>query len=213
MTRSGPTILAALLIGLALVPTLIHGYVDMRADDGYTATAVGPRLAGLPSRPSDRLAGWVKKTLDSDDWSEREYQKPGGGHVSLFISRSYDLKRLYHHPELAVAYGHDLHEAGIQPLAGMTEVPVHVLRGNADQAASLALYALLYDGQFVDNPYTFQLRTAGALLVGPRRPMTLFFALDQTAGAGTSLDGAVVARVLAAAIRSFESQTPSVAKE
>jgi hypothetical protein len=209
MMRTRLAVPTAVLIGLALVPTLLHSYVDLRTDDGFTATAVDGQLAGLRSRPTDRRAGWAKKTLDSDDWSERRYEKPDGGNVTLFVSRSYDLKRLYHHPELAVAYGHDMRDNGIRRLAVMAEVPVHVLRANDDQGAGLALYALLYDGQFVDNPYTFQIRAAGELLFSPRRAMTLFFAHDETAPAHASVDDAVAARVLTAAIRSFQSQTPS----
>lgn len=213
MTTNRLGLTTAMLIGLALVPTVLHSYLDTRIDDGFKATAVAVQLAGLRSQPSDRLAGWVKKTFDTDDWSERDYLKPGGGEVTLFVSRSYDLKRLYHHPELAIAYGHDLREAEIQPLAGMATVPVHVLRDGGNQGTGLALYALLYDGEFVGNPYTFQLRTAGELLFSPRRAMTIFFAHDQTAPADARIDDAAAARVLVAAIRSFQSQSPSFAGE
>ena len=210
MTNIRLTAGAAVLIALALVPTLLHNYFDLKSDDGYTAVAIGPKLAGLSSRPSDRREGWAKKFLDSDDWSERHYQQKDGGEIRLFVSRSYDLKRLYHHPELAVAYGEDLRDAGTARLPGMTDVVVHVLRGNGGQGTGLALYALLYGGSFVDNPYTFQLRTAGELLFGPRRPMTLFFADDTTAPATAKAGDSAVAQVLEAGIRSFQSQpTPA----
>jgi hypothetical protein len=91
----------------------------------------------------------------------------------LFVSRSYDLKRLYHHPELAVAYGSDLRDAGTLRLTG--DVVAHAFRGKSEQGNGLAVYALLYDGGFVDNPYIFQLRTAAELLFSPRRPMTILF--------------------------------------
>ena len=208
MTTSRLSLAAAFLIGLTLVPTVLHSYVDLKVDDGFTARAIAPRLADWSSQPTERTAGWVKRTLDSDDWSERNYRNPEGGNVRFFVARSYDVKRLYHHPELAVAYGFDLQDRGVEFLAAMKDVPVHVLRAPNPQDEGLALYAMLYDGAFVDNPYTFQLRTAGALLFSPRRAMTLFFAHDQTAAAAMSIDNSAAARVLVAGIRSFQSQLP-----
>lgn len=196
-------------IGLALIPTLLHSYADLKADDGYTATAINTQLAGLSSRSSGRRAGWAKKTFDSDDWLERYYSKRNGGDVLVFVARSYDLKRLYHHPELAVAYGTDLREEGTSRLAGMKDVPVHVLRGQAREGAELAVYALLQADEFVDNPYLFQLRTAWELLSSARRPMTLFFVLDRAADPGTSLAEAPATHVLFDAIRSFRAQARS----
>jgi hypothetical protein len=205
MTPLGPALATAVCLALALVPTVMHTYADVRATDGRTAAAVAPRLDGMSSRPTDRRAEWVKKTFDSDDWMERRYAAKGGRDVLLFVTRSYDLKRLYHHPELAVAYGYDLRDAGTTPLPAMQDVPVHVLRADAPNA-SLALYALLYDDEFVADPYALQVRTAWTLLVRPRRPMTLFFAHDPAADPRIPLEAAPAAEVLFRAIRSFQAQ-------
>jgi hypothetical protein len=189
MMRTRIALIAALLVGLALVPTLRHSYFELKSEDGYTTTAINPELAGMRSRPSDRTPGWVKKTFDSDDWVERHYDKPGGGEVTLFVSRSYDLKRLYHHPELAVAYGIDLRDAGIEPLAGAAGVPAHILRGEAEHGIGLAAYSLVYGDRFVSDPYAFQLELAGELVFTTRKPMTLFFAYDQAAHANAAVAG------------------------
>jgi len=64
---------------------------------------------------------------------------------------------------------------------------------------------MLYDGEFVENPYALQLRTAWRLLFSPRKPMTLFFVHDVSLTPGTDLDEAPAVRLLHAAIRSFLS--------
>jgi hypothetical protein len=202
------TLAAAVLIGIALLPTVRHTYFEMKADDGYSATAIDSQLAGMRSRPTDRLDGWVKKTFDSDDWVERRYEKPGGGYVTLFVTRSYDLKRLYHHPELAVAYGTDLRDDGTEALPHTQGVTLHVLRGEPAHGVGLAAYALAYSDEFVNDPYTFQIRLAGELVFTARRAMTLFFALDEAASYNARLADQPLTQVLGAAIRSFQSQTP-----
>lgn len=212
MTHDRLAIAAAVLIGLALTPTVMHSYLGLRAEDGYTA-AVPTTLAGLTSRPTDRQAAWVLRTLDSSDWSERHYRKPGGGDITLFIARSYDGKRLYHHPELAVAYGNDLRGAGIVRLPNRDAMPIHVLRGPTELGKGLAVYALLYERAFIDNPYVFELRRAGALLFSPRQPVTLLFAHDREAPADAAVEEALATRVLVAAAESFLAQTPARADD
>jgi hypothetical protein len=213
MTSTRIAVAAALLVGLALIPTARHSYLEDKADDGYSTAGIASRLGGMASQPTDRQAAWVKKTLDSDDWIERHYEKPGGGTLTLFVSRSYDLKRLYHHPELAVAYGTDLREGGIETVASLSGVPLHILRGDADAGAGvgLAAYALSYGDQFVADPYRFQLQLAGQLVFTARKPMTLFFVLDPTASAKAPVATEPLTRLLAAAIDSFRTQTRSPA--
>jgi hypothetical protein len=206
-------IIAAVFIGLALTPTVMHSYLGLRADDGRTAAAVPTSLSGLTSRPSDRQAAWVLRTLDSSDWSERHYRKPNGGDITLFIARSYDGKRLYHHPELAIAYGHDLRDGGIVQVQTPVAMTIHTLRGPTELGTGLAVYALLYGREFIDNPYVFELRRAGTLLFRPRQPLTLFFAHDREAPADTAVEEALVTRVLTAAAQSFLAQTAPRADE
>jgi hypothetical protein len=148
---------------------------------------------------------WSKPQFSSDDAFEREYRTWSGVPVRLVVIRSYDAKALYHHPELAVAYGKGLASAGRGSLSGPPSVPVFVLRSEGDLAPAHALYAVQVGGRFVDDPLWFQVRQSMAMLIGGRPRATLFFAR----GAGPlpeTLDSSAVADVLAAAIRAFLDQ-------
>jgi hypothetical protein len=197
-----------LLLGLALVPTLIHSYGNSVESDGLSASSIPVRLAGFSSVPSGRGPNWGRKEFDSPDWIERNYLKDGDT-VRLTVVRSYDLKTLYHHPELAVAYGgqygssfgrHEVHRLGRRP-----EVPVHVLSPTPG-ANALGLYVLHYDDEFVADPIWFQLRTSLKLLVSRRKPMTLFFAHVLQAPAAADLDSLPAAALLFASIDRFTNR-------
>jgi hypothetical protein len=193
------------LLGLALVPTTIHTYRGVIGTDGLTTRAIPAVLAGMESTATARKAAWVKNTLDSDDWVERVY-RVGPEDVVLFAGRSYDAKRLYHHPELALLRGVETSPNGVARAADRPDVPLHVLRTAKDNRRGIAVYALLYDRRFVESPVLFQLRTSAELLVTGRKPMTLFMARD-LAGNPAKIDAAPATRVLLAAIASFESQS------
>jgi hypothetical protein len=197
---------------MALVPTIIHSYVGIVVDDGRTIASVPTMLAGYSSTPSDRNATWGRRRFNSDDWFERKYAG-AGDEVTLTVVRSYDLTPLYHHPELAIAYvdGHSFEPERIRRFAGHDDVPVHVVRSYSPDSAAV-LYALEYDGRFIDNPIAFQLRTSGELLFSGRRAMTLFFARDQTAPSDRDLPTAGVTRVLFAAMNAFGGQQQQVTR-
>jgi hypothetical protein len=176
-SRFVPAICA--LFALALVPTLLHSYSDTVVDDGRSVTAIDERLGSLVSVPSDRNPTWGKRRFDSDEWIERIYS--GGdvkGHLRLTVVRTFDAKSVYHHPELAVAYGTSFTGSEIRHFPERPEIPVHVLR-SAQGVPSAAMYVLHYDDRYVANPIAFQLRLAGELLVSRRKPMTLFFIVDE----------------------------------
>jgi hypothetical protein len=201
--RYVPAICVLFLI--ALVPTFIHSYGTDVAADGLSTTAIGSSLAGYQSSASGRSPNWGLNRFGSDDWVERNYSS-GGDDVRLTVIRSADLKALYHHPELAVAYGPRFgasfagHE--VRRLAAAPDIPVHVLRP-APASTALGLYVLHYDGEFIDNPIWFQLRTAGKLLVTGRKRMTLFFAHDLSAPQNVDLDTLPAAKLLLTAIEQF----------
>ena len=167
------------LLALAVVPTIIHSYSSGPVDDGWRASQVPGVLAGMPSAPSSRNAGWGKRRFDSDDWIEREYRGASGGHLTLTIVRTHDAKAVYHHPELAVAYGTAFVGEDVVRFPQREDVPVHVLTPGPGVTAA-GLYVLHYDSRFIEDPIPFQIRTAGELLFSRRRPMTLFFVLDKT---------------------------------
>jgi hypothetical protein len=175
-TRFVPAV--CVLLALALVPTIIHSYAGGPVDDGRRSNELPEVLAGMTSTPSDRGAAWGKRRFDSDDWIERSYRAPDGGTLQLTIVRTHDAKRVYHHPELAVAYGTSFVGEDVRRFPQRQEVPVYVLSPGPGVPAA-GLYALHYDGRFVEDPIWFQIRTAGELLFSRRKPMTLFFVLDR----------------------------------
>jgi hypothetical protein len=195
------------LLALPVVPTWVHSYSGAVADDGRTTEAVPALLDGFTGTATGRNANWGRRRFESTDWVERSYVK-GNASVRLTVVRSYDLKTLYHHPELAVADNLSLGRATVETLPG-TDVPMHVLRPvEGGEADSVAVYALLYDGRFVADPIAFQIRTAGELLFTPRKPMTLFFA-TQRGASQTPLENMAAARIVAAAVDGFTSQAAS----
>ena len=81
-------------------------------------------------------------------------------------------------------------------------MPVHVVTTEASGSQGLAVYALIYDGQFVDNPVTFQLKASAELLFSGRKAMTLLMAND-LAGSASDVNNAPSAKVLLAALQAF----------
>jgi hypothetical protein len=205
-TRFSPAV--ALVLGLALVPTIIHSYVGSDVPDGRRAAAIGESLDGLSSTPTERNAAWVQRVLKSDDWVERRYTGEGRN-LLLFAARSYDAKTLYHHPELALVRGVDLESEGIVRAPRMPDLPMHVLAARTGAKRYVAAYALIYDGRFIDDPLRFQIRTAGELLFSGRKPLTLIFVSDTNAPAGVALPDTPAASLLVEAVRSFTAQPVS----
>jgi hypothetical protein len=194
------------LLALALVPTIIHSYSDQVYDDGRRTSGIPSTLAGHASAPTKRNPTWGKRRFDSDDWVEREYRSSSGSVVTVTVVRSYDAKTLYHHPELAVAYGRETFgREDVQRFDQRPDVPVHVLRTITD-APALALYALHYDTDFVENPVAFQIRSAGELLFSRRKPMTLFFVLEDRGSSIEDVRRSSASTLLFAAIDAYLAQ-------
>ena len=195
----------AVLLAFALVPTVIHSYRGARVDDGTRAAIIATALEGMSSSPTQRRAAWVQNNFDTGDWIERTYNA-GGTEVTLFVARSYDAKRLYHHPELALLRGTETTPAGVVESRQRPDIPLHVIRTSRDMQQGVAVYALQYGGAYIDNPVLFQIRTAVELLVSRRKPLTLFMA-SALAGSAESVHDAPATRLLLAAIADFERQT------
>jgi hypothetical protein len=192
-TRYLPVV--AVLLAVALVPTVVHTYAGVTASDGKSSGLVAMRLDGVDGIATNRSPGWVADNFGTTDFIERRY----GTDVTLFVARGYDPKRLYHHPELGLAWGHSFDSASVLKVqSASVDIPLHTLSGDSDFAA----YALLYDDKFIENPMSFQIENAVQALFRPQRPMTLFFAR----GRATSdpLRSPVV-RILVSAIESFHA--------
>jgi hypothetical protein len=202
--RFGATVVV--LMTVALIPTVLHNYLGVLHDDGRVTAAIDPVLSGLKSEPGTRLATTAKQIFNTDDWVERRYAGPGTDGLVLFAARSYDPKRLYHHPELVLLHGWDLQATGTRRLPHMPDMPVHVLRPTDEGRSGLAAYSLFYDERFVDNPYVFQLQSAWTLLFSGRRPMTLFWVHDLAFPPGGHIETAMAMRLLLEAVQSFVAQ-------
>jgi hypothetical protein len=196
----------AVMLACAAVPTALHGYLGLRQDDGLTTSVIPAVLDGAPSQVFQRRAGWADANLQSTDYTERTY-RVAGRDVRLLVARSHDAKRLYHHPELAALRGFETAGAGVARAAARPDVPLHVLTTAQGGQRGVAVYALLYDGRYVENPILFQLRTSVELLFSGRKPMTLIMATD-LAGSVDDLEKAPATRILLAALGAFEAQTP-----
>ena len=190
-----------LAVALALVPTVIHNYLGMVVDDGRSTAAISPFLGGFVGRPSDKDAEWGQRWLNSRDWFERRYSA-GGDEVVLTVSRSYDWKGLYHHPELAVARGLGLVHDGVHTIRTPFPITVHVMRPEREGEPGAA-YALIYDGEFVDDPIRFQVVRAGELLFRGPKALTLAFARDVNGPAQHDVESRPSTRVLVAAVQQF----------
>ena len=205
MTSTRYALPVAILLMLALIPTVIHGYLDLKTDDGLSATRINPILDNFTSTPTNRQEGWGEATFGCTDWIERIYTDEQGKSVRLFVGRSYDHKRLYHHPELALSYAKDLREAGKIRLPGQPEIPVTLLRN--DMRPIMAAAVLLYDGEFIADPISNQVRTSLKQLISPGKPMTLFYLADDNAPKGAAFDKTIAASLLEKAIKDFMAQS------
>ena len=158
-------------LAVALLPTVQHGYVGRTpAVDKITDAFLPVAVDGVTGTPKVRTGGWMTSTYGADSWAERTYDVPGPGEVSLFVARGFDLKKLYHHPELGVLRGRSFETLRSAVVDGR---PVHVLQNATDGES--AVYALVYDGDWVGNPYVLQASSAlTSLWTGPR-PLTLVF--------------------------------------
>ena len=158
-------------LAVALLPTVQHGYVGRTpAVDKITDASLPVAVDGVTGTPKVRTGGWMTSTYGADSWAERTYDTPGPGEVSLFVARGFDLKKLYHHPELGVLRGRSFDALRSAVVDGR---PVYVLENATDGES--AVYALVYEGDWIGNPYVLQASSAlTSLWTGPR-PLTLVF--------------------------------------
>lgn len=193
----------ALMLAVALVPTVIHSYIGLLEDDGISVAAIPEAIGTYSSEPGKRSAQWVKEVFDAEDWSDRIYRDPNGNKVRLFVARSYDHKRLYHHPELALSYGQRLESVGVKLLANEQQVAVHLLRDPEGPAG--AAYVLVYDGATVKSPVKHQIIDSLNLLLNGRKQMTIFYAADLFQNNEKDFSESAGASVLLQAVQDFLS--------
>ena len=204
MISSRYVIPVILLLILSLLPTFIHSYLGSIYDDGRSVNSIPTKLADFSSKPYSRHKDpWVKSIFDSVDWIERIYKNDKGEKIRLFAARSYDYKRLYHHPELALSHGSNFKDEDIVMLPGDPEIPVFVLRSSS--GSGIDAYVLLHEGKFIKDPVSHQIKEAFTQLFQTRKAMTLFYVSDTTAPIAENFNKTSSASILAAAIRSFNA--------
>jgi hypothetical protein len=203
-SRHAPALCVAL--ALALVPTVIHTYAGSVDDDGRTIEAIPAALADVRFVQTDRGPSWGRTIFASDEWFERKTTASRLA-LTLTVARSYDWKRLYHHPEIAVARGVEFVREETVRLPERSDVPVRVLYTREGDA--IAVSAMHYGNTFVEDPIRFQVRTAGELLFSARKAMTLFFVQQRGSAKGVEVSRLDATRVLYAAIDQFLAQRPS----
>lgn len=153
----------AALLALAAVPTVLNVY---RPPPPLPPGTLDARLAAL-GEPGARKAAWVRDTFGAEDFATRR-----SGALELFAARSWDGKRLFHFPELALTYGFTATTARDVP----GEPPVRVLEFDEGGAhVRVAAYALFYGRRAVARPIPFHLSILPKLFVGRREPMTLLY--------------------------------------
>lgn len=198
-TRYGRSVL--IIVMLALIPTIIHSYLDLKTNDNLSTHQISPILGSYVSKPTQRKPEWGNDTFACYDWIERNYTNQQGKSVRLFVGRSYDHKKLYHHPELVLSYGKDLRMLGEMQYAAQSKIPVKLLANETRPV--IAAYALLYDKQFVENAITHQLKSSIIQLITPRKPMTLFYVEAENTSVKSLFSETDAAFVLESAIKDF----------
>ena len=121
----------------------------------------------------------------------------------MFVGRSFDAKRLYHHPELALLRGTATTPAGVARVQAAPNVPLHIVTTKRKDRTGVAVYALLAEGAYIENPVRYQLGTSMRWLVSGRRPMTLIMASDLS-GDTNRLDEAPATKALVAVLKTLQ---------
>jgi hypothetical protein len=174
--RYAPATLGLLLC--ALVPTVVNSYFGSHEDSGPDLEAALPKSVGAyVATDTARRDRSIRRSFDATAWAGRRYLH-GASTVELVVARTLDMKRVYHHPELALTSGAEYASVRVEshPRPGGGEpIHVHVLE-RATQGVEA--YTLLYEDVTVANPFFFHVKTAPRLLLGGRKPMTLVFVQD-----------------------------------
>jgi hypothetical protein len=204
MVSSRYALLIIIILAIALIPTVFHTYLAVQDDDGRSVEKIPYVFGEFSSEPYNRhKARWVKQVFDSQNWVDRLYKNSSDATVRLFVARSYDLKRLYHHPELALSRGVDLKSEGVFMLQGKPKIPVHLLKNSSGRG--LVAYVLLHNGEFIKDPLAHQLLEIFKQLVSAKKSMTIFYVSDAISPNGADFNNTYAAFILMEAIKNFQT--------
>ena len=179
---------AALMLLVAAAPTWLN---LCRRPAEPLPGALEAEIGDLgPCEPGRRKAEPILEAFGARDFVTRQY-----GGLELFAARTYDGKKLFHFPELALSYG--------RAATASREVEgARVLEFKEPRNVHMAAYALLYGKRPVAQPIRFYLSILPELFVGRREPMTLVYVQgDAAPGEEQALEAellALLARTVAA---------------
>jgi len=169
---------------LALIPVVVHSYLQIEIDDCKTPWAFVPESAQA-SHSGGRRDAWMRERFQSSQWDEGSFLRDGL-RFDFSIIHSYDAKRLYHRPENFLVEHAIVERRGIEWVpADSGALPIHRAYYRDTDPAILVAYLLVYRSSPVASPYWPHLRAAPIELFSGRRPMTLF--LIQARGSPGSL--------------------------
>ena len=190
------TVAAVLLV--AAVPTVLNVYRrPAPLAPGVLEEKLSDRLGEFS--PGRRKAESIEELFGVRDFATRQY-----GEIELFAARSYDGKRLFHFPELALAYGH----AATATRDEGGELPVRVIEFAEARNVRVAAYALLYGQRRVAQPIRFYLSILPELFVGRREPMTLVYVQGDAPPGGEKALEAQLRDLLARAVDALDATEP-----
>jgi hypothetical protein len=166
---------AIALLLLPLSPVLIQTYGRYDTDDCAHVQALLGR--GPIEGAEDPRGRWVKDLFSAVQWKEGSL--PPGSSSAEFktaVIRSYDAKKLYHHPESALVRGASLKSRGTEWIeVGGESIPIQRVYYDGADSATIVAFMLVYGSRPVGNPYVAQFTALGRELRRGRTPMTMFF--------------------------------------
>jgi hypothetical protein len=141
-----------------------------------------------PFEPGRRAAEAVEEAFGTRDLVTRQY-----GAIELFAARSYDGKKLFHFPELALTYGRAA--TATRDVEG-----ARVIEFAQGKETRVAAYALLYGRRPAAQPIRFYLSILPELFLGRREPMTLVYVQADTPRGGEAATESELRALLARAV-------------
>ncbi|MHC4548190.1 MAG: hypothetical protein ACYTEZ_05375 [Planctomycetota bacterium] len=203
---------AAALLLVAFVPTLLNVYRQPPPlEAGALAAAIPADLARFemtgPGKHQDR-PGWVEENYAARDFFERKY-RGDLPELEVFAARTYDGKKLFHFPELALTYGRSATavRTGELRVADGT-VPVRRIEFRRPDSVRVAASALFYGKRSVDRPVAFLFKILPELFLGRREPMTLIYVQGEAPPAAAAVLAEEVDGLLAASAEAFLAGSP-----
>ncbi len=165
------------LLGLTMLPVVLHGYVGVESDDCAHATAIAPLWA--PGDSPTNQDAYIEERMKPSQWREGILRDPDGANLHYVIGRGFDAKHLYYRPEYKLMregrpVSHEIVWIEVDDERVPVQRPIYERRLGSPMIG-LAAYVILYAGVAVENPYRTQLLWAPLQIVRGRLSTTLLF--------------------------------------